>query len=96
VFLCLIDQAQRHEDVYESEGIARPFLISALDEGEWSASRSGRFTPGERSLGTHWIGGLVGNRVGMDTVENRKIIFPLPRIEPMSCSPESVTILTEP
>jgi hypothetical protein len=33
------------------------FLISALDGGEWSASHPGRFTPGERAPGTHWIGG---------------------------------------
>jgi hypothetical protein len=44
----------------ESEGTAPPFLTSALDGGEWSASRPDRFTPGERSPGTHWIGGLVG------------------------------------
>jgi hypothetical protein len=30
------------------------FLTSILDGGEWSASRSGRFTPRERALGTHW------------------------------------------
>jgi hypothetical protein len=30
-------------------------LISALDGGEWSASRPGRFTPRERAPGTHWI-----------------------------------------
>jgi hypothetical protein len=33
------------------------FLTSALVVGEWSASRPGRFTPGERDPGTHWIGG---------------------------------------
>jgi len=27
------------------------FLTSALDGGEWSASRAGRFTPGEMALG---------------------------------------------
>jgi hypothetical protein len=35
------------------------FLISASVGGEWSASRPGRFTPRERTLGTHWIGGWV-------------------------------------
>jgi hypothetical protein len=30
------------------------FLTSALPEGEWSASCTSRFTPGERA---HWIGG---------------------------------------
>jgi hypothetical protein len=32
------------------------FLTSALAGDEWSASRDGRFTPGERALGTHRIG----------------------------------------
>jgi hypothetical protein len=34
-------------------------LISALDVGEWSASRTSRFTPRERAPSTHWIGGWV-------------------------------------
>jgi hypothetical protein len=32
------------------------FLTSALDGGEWSASRPGRFIPRGRAPGTHWIG----------------------------------------
>jgi hypothetical protein len=35
-------------------------FASALEGGEWSASRPGRFTPRERAPGTHWIGGRVG------------------------------------
>jgi hypothetical protein len=34
----------------------QPFLISALDGGEWTASRPCRFTPGETATGTHCIG----------------------------------------
>jgi hypothetical protein len=34
-----------------------PFLTSVLDGGEWSASRPGRFTSGERAPGTHWMEG---------------------------------------
>jgi hypothetical protein len=49
------------------------FLTSALDGGEWSASRPGRFTPRERAPGTHWIGGRVGSRAVLDTVVKRKI-----------------------
>jgi hypothetical protein len=41
-------------------------LTSALDGGEWSASRPGRFTPTERAPGTHWIGGWVGPRAILD------------------------------
>jgi hypothetical protein len=32
---------------------------SALDGGEWLASRPGRFTARERAPGTHWIGGYL-------------------------------------
>jgi hypothetical protein len=42
------------------------FLISALDGGEWSASRPGRFTPRERVRGTHWIGGWVSHYTHTD------------------------------
>jgi hypothetical protein len=49
VFLCLISSALCHEDIWGSEGIASPFLTSALDGGEWSASRPCRFTPGRNS-----------------------------------------------
>jgi hypothetical protein len=43
------------------------FLTSALDGGEWSASHPGRdLPPGERTPSTHWIGGWVGPRAGLD------------------------------
>jgi hypothetical protein len=42
------------------EAYSHAFLTSALDGGEWSASRLGLFTPRERDSGTHWIGGWVG------------------------------------
>jgi hypothetical protein len=54
-------------------------LASALDGGEWSASRPGRFTPRERASGTDWIGGWVGPRAVLDAVVKRKI--PSPRRE---------------
>jgi hypothetical protein len=63
------------EDVWGSEGRAPTFLTSALDGGEWLASRPGCFTPGEKSPGTpatHWIGGCVGPRAGLDAVVKRK------------------------
>jgi hypothetical protein len=59
---------------------APPFLTSALDGGEWSASRPDRFTSEERDPGTHWIGGWEGLRAGLDAVKKRKIL-PLPGIE---------------
>jgi hypothetical protein len=54
-------------------------MTSTLDGGEWSASRLGRFTPGERATGTHWIGGWVGPRAVLDAVVKKKI--PSPRRE---------------
>jgi hypothetical protein len=56
------------------------FLTSALVGGEWVASRPGRFTPRERAPGTHWIGGWVGPRAGLDDVEKRKFLI-LPGLE---------------
>jgi hypothetical protein len=56
------------------------FFISALVGGEWSASRPGRFIPGERAAATHWIGGWVGPRVGQNDVEKRKFLN-LPGLE---------------
>jgi len=46
------------------------FLISALDGGEWSVSWL-LYPQGRR----YWIGGWVGPRAGLDTVE------PLPGLE---------------
>jgi hypothetical protein len=46
------------------------FLTSAIAGGEWSASCPGRFTHGERALGTHWIGGWVVPRAGLVDMEN--------------------------
>jgi hypothetical protein len=45
-------------DVYRSH-----LLTLALVGGEWSAS-----PPGEKAPGTHWIGGWVGPRAGLDDV----------------------------
>jgi hypothetical protein len=50
------------------------FLPSALAGGEWSASRRGCFTPGERAPGIHWI------RADLDDMEERKFLT-LPGLE---------------
>jgi hypothetical protein len=40
----------------------------------------GRFTPRERAPGTHWIGGWVGPRAGLDYEEKTKFLI-LPGLE---------------
>jgi hypothetical protein len=56
------------------------FFTSTLVGGEWSTSRPGRFTPGERAPGIHWIGGWVDIRAGLDDLEKRKLLT-LPGLE---------------
>jgi hypothetical protein len=51
------------------------FLTSALAGGEWSASRTDRFTQADRAPGTHWIGGWVNPRAGPDDLEKRKFLI---------------------
>jgi hypothetical protein len=41
------------------------FLISVVAGGEWPASLSGHFTPGN-----HWTGDWVDSRVGLDDLDN--------------------------
>jgi hypothetical protein len=45
------------------------FLTSALVEGELSATRPCRFSPGERSSGIRWTGSWVDPRAGLDYLE---------------------------
>jgi hypothetical protein len=53
-------------------------LTSALDGGEWSASRPGRLTARETAPGTHLIGGWVGPRADLDMLKWK---IPSPRRE---------------
>jgi hypothetical protein len=49
--LCLINYGLCHEDIWMTGGTSPSF--SALDGGEWSASRPGHFTPGGTHPSTH-------------------------------------------
>jgi hypothetical protein len=71
-----------HAEGSQEGGIAPPFLISALDRGEWSASRPDRFIPEERTPDTHWINGWLGPRAGLDSVETRKFSCPCRKSNP--------------
>jgi hypothetical protein len=50
------------------------FSTSVLVAGEWLASRSGRFTSGERVPRIHGIGDWVDPRAGLDVVEKRPFL----------------------
>jgi hypothetical protein len=68
------------------------FLTWVLAGGDSSALRPGRFTPGERIPGTHWIGGWVDPRAGLDNLEKRKFLT-LPGLEPRSLSLKPIASL---
>jgi hypothetical protein len=81
-----LNWATRHEGVlWEWKYSSTHSLNSALDGGEWSASRPGRFTPKERAPAAPWIGGWVGRKAVLDTVVKRRI--PSPRREWNSRTP---------
>jgi hypothetical protein len=65
------------------------FMPSALGRGEWSVSRRGRFTPRERTPGTHWIGGWVCPRAGLNAVK-RRIFCPCWESNPNSSAVQPV------
>jgi hypothetical protein len=59
------------------------FLDLGTSCNKWSALHPDRFTPGERAPVTHWIGGWVGPRTGLDDLEKRKFLT-LPGLEPLT------------
>jgi hypothetical protein len=76
--LCILNRATRYEDILgEQRYSSTHSFTSALDGGEWSASRPGRFTPRARARGTHWKEGGVGPRAVLDAVVKKKIPSPL-------------------
>jgi hypothetical protein len=60
------------EEVYSSA------ILDLCTKWEWSASRPGNLTPS-----THWIGGWVSPRAGLDAVEKRRLLS-LPGLQPLA------------
>ena len=58
-------------NVYEQN---HAFLTSELVGGEWSASCSSRFTPGEGAFGAHWTEVWAAPKAGMEDVKKRKLL----------------------
>jgi hypothetical protein len=76
--------------IWGSGGIAPPFLTSALDGGEWSASRPGRYTPEERAPPLYPLARrLGGSQSGSGRCEEKKNL-PLLGIEHLPSSPQPV------
>jgi hypothetical protein len=73
------------------------FLSSAVGGGEWSASRPGSLTPGERAPDNFWIGGRVGPRLGLEDLNRTKNLAPAGTRTPTSwpSSLQPVAIPTE-
>jgi hypothetical protein len=74
LFPCLTNLVLHHADVWGSDVYSHVFLTTEIVGGEWSASRLGRFTPGERVRGTHFIGNWVSPRTGLEAAERRKML----------------------
>jgi hypothetical protein len=68
--------ASCHENVWGNRSLAPPFLASALDGREWSASHSCCSNSFKTARGTHCIGGWVGPRT-----RNFLLLLPRPGIE---------------
>jgi hypothetical protein len=71
--------------------IVHTFLTSELDTGEWSAARHGRFDPGKRAAGTHWIG---DSRADLDVVAKTQNPCPCRESNPGRPAHNIVIILT--
>jgi hypothetical protein len=66
--IIVLNQVPGHED-----GELHLFATPTLEAGEWSASCPCLFIPRGRVSTTHWIGDIMGPRVGLDEVEMRKL-----------------------
>jgi hypothetical protein len=61
----------------EVDAQTQVYFTSPLVGNEWSALRPDRFIPEERAPSTHWIGGWVGPKAGIDDMEKRKFFTPM-------------------
>jgi hypothetical protein len=60
--------------MYWGSGGSTPGILNLSARWNWMVSFTLRhFTPRKKAPGTHWIGGWVGPRAGLDAVAKRKI-----------------------
>jgi len=74
-----------------------PLLTSALDGGEWRASRCGRFTTGVINPRTDWMASWMGPKTCLDAVAKRRKShhYPCRELNPGHEAPSLVTMITE-
>jgi hypothetical protein len=96
--LRLTSYALRHEGVCGSGCIDPHFLTSVLVGGDWSASRSGGYTQGEKTTGTPLDRRLDGHQSWSGRRGEEKILDPTGTRTPtpLPSSPWEVAIPTEP
>jgi hypothetical protein len=59
----------------------------------WSTSHPSRFNPWERAPSTHWTGGWVDPKAGLDDMEKRKfLILPGLELRPLGCPARSQSL----
>jgi hypothetical protein len=87
VSLRLINYAPHQEDVWESGGVAPPFLTSALDGRERSASLTCRFTPEEVAPQYPLQRRLGEPQIRSDLMKKIKICFPYGESNPSVVQP---------
>jgi hypothetical protein len=76
-------------------GIA-PCILNLGIRWRWVvSSRSVHFTPRVRFPGSHWIGGWVGLRAGLDAVTKKKYHCPCWELNPDRLASSLVSVLTE-
>jgi hypothetical protein len=83
-----------HEDVWGYRVIAPPFLTSAPDGGEWSASSSDRFTP-RKSIRYPLYRRLIGLQSRSGCCGEANNLLPLTGIESRPSIPYPTAILTK-
>jgi hypothetical protein len=72
----MLNQVLSREKLWRSESRSSRIPNPALNGGEWSASRPGRFTAGKRVSDSYWIGRWVRPRTGLHEVTKREITDP--------------------
>lgn len=69
-----------------NRGLA-PLILNIGDRWRWSASRYGRLHPGQNPV-THYIGGLIRPRAGLNIPKKRKLCCPYRYSKPRLSSPQ--------